>query len=224
MTIASHLLKCGACSWSPFIGWKTACYHLRHYQHIPYCLSIGQLPSTFVRVFSSSHQSVTDDSLNSNYKFTKIYKFRYIMPVVLISRFKVLQTALLVGMIPVAINSYLSGTMSIIALTCFTSCGVFATGMLYVMSYFFRHIIGIISVNQNEDVVRLSHLTFWGRRHDVYSSVEEIVPLSDTVTKQTDIYHIVQFYNKPLKFFWFYNNGIDVDDEAIEKLLGKWYA
>lgn len=114
-----------------------------------------------------------------------------------------------------------TGAVSTPGLAAFVGIGSLATIMLYVMSTFFRRVVGIIGMNTNEEKVRISHLTFWGRRRDNVFDVSEIVPLSDLSVKPNDIFQVIQFYENPEKFFWFHRHGKNTDAEAIQRIFGK---
>lgn len=185
--------------------------------------------SAFRTVFTSScsrceAQSANQDSdkpTSSDPEFRNIYAFRYIVHARVLSRFKIYQTMLTLGALPVGAALHNTGAVSTPGLAAFVGIASLATIMLYVMSTFFRRVVGIIGVNTNEEKVRISHLTFWGRRRDNVFDVSEIVPLSDLSVKPNDIFQVIQFYENPEKFFWFHRHGKNTDAEAIQRIFGK---
>lgn len=178
------------------------------------CLSSSK--AQLVSTGSSAQKHASSDP-----EFRNIYIFRYIVHVRVLSRLKIYQTLLTVGTIPPGVYLHNAGDLSTSGLAAFVGIASLATAMLYVMSAFFRHIVGIISVNQSENVVRISHLSFWGKRCDVQFNLSDIVPLSDMPVKPNDIYQVIQFYEKPFRFYWFLRHGKHTDAEAIQRLFGK---
>ena len=180
----------------------------------------AQCPSAH-QAQSVSTGSAVQKPTYSNPEFRNIYMFRYIVHLRVLSRLKIYQTLLTVGAIPPGVYLHSAGALSTPGLATFVGIASVATAMLYVMSTFFRHIVGIISVNQTEDVVRISHLSFWGKRRDVQFNLSDIVPLSDMSVRPDDIYQVIQFYEKPLRFYWFLRHGKNTDAEAVQRLFGK---
>ncbi|KAL8569519.1 hypothetical protein ACOMHN_002066 [Nucella lapillus] len=171
---------------------------------------------------SSSASSASVKTGRSSPEFRNIYTFRYIVHTRVLSRLKVYQTLLTLGAMPPAVFLHNTGALSTLDLV--TSFGIasVATVMLYVMSDMFRHVVGMISVNKEENVVRISHLTFWGRRRDETFDVSSVVPLSDMSVKADDVYQVIRFYDKPVKFYWFLSHAKNADSQAIERIFGRF--
>ena len=184
-------------------------------------ISTTQCLSCHTAQSDNPDSAVPQKSTSWDPEFRNIYTFRYIVHTRVLSRLKIYQTLLTVGAIPPGIFLHNGGALSTPGLAAFFGIASVATIMLYLMSTFFRHIVGIISVNQNEDVVRISHLSFWGRRCDVQFDLSDIVPLSDMSVRPNDVYQVIQFYEKPARFYWFLRHGKNTDTEAIQRLFGK---
>ena len=177
--------------------------------------------TTPCRVCQGNSLSSSSAAPVSDVEFMNIYTFRYIVHTRVLSRFKIYQTLVTLAAIPPAFLMHENGVLSSAGMLSFFGIASTATVMLYVMSTFFRHIVGIISINQSEDIVRISHLTFWGRRRDVEFDVADIVPLSDMSVKPNDIYQVIQFYDKQLKFYWFLRHGKNINIQAVQRVFGK---
>lgn len=178
------------------------------------CLRSTEAKTTASEMHSQHGTGVGDE-------FRNIYTFRYIVHAKVVSRLKIYQTFTTVSLIPVGIYLHLAGSLQAPALWSFVGVASFATVMLFIMSTFIRHIVGIISVNKNEDVICISHLTFWGRRNNSYFYVSDIVPLSDMSVKADDICQVIQFYKDPVRYYWFLRHGKKTDAGAIERIFGK---
>lgn len=155
-------------------------------------------------------------------KLRNIYTFRYIVHAKVLSRLKIYQTVVTVGSLPLTTYLYKMGMISASGFASFCGIATLATAMLYVMSTFFRRIVGIISVNENEDTVRISHLTFWGRRNNINLFKSDIIPLSELTGSAKDIYQVIRFFEQPdKKFYWFHRHGMNTDPEALTRIFGK---
>lgn len=104
------------------------------------------------------------------------------------ARLKIYQTAATILMLPPMCYSYAAGAVGLPALQAAFGVAAFAGVMLYGISGYTRNFIGMLSLNEAEDVVRISHLTFWGRRRDIFTPVEDVVPLADLSENPKDVY------------------------------------
>lgn len=177
----------------------------------------------FFSTRSSHDVENANESLNkygNNYQM--IYKFPYIVQCRTVSRLKIYQTAITSIAIPVA--GYLThvGTVDIQGFLATASIGGLATVMLVVMGEFFRRLVGIIYYNPSEDSVKISHLSFWGNRKDIYVPLDDIVPLTDTDDNPMDIYVKLLRYSKPKsKLYLSLKFGGILDSEKFVEVFGS---
>lgn len=101
----------------------------------------------------------------------------------------------------------------------------------------FRRLIGILYISDDKQFVKISHLSFFGRRIDAVLPVREIVPLSDSDEELSDVFVWVYTYaslrldgrNSRLfdifrgngQFLLCLRFGGVVDREAFETVFGK---
>ncbi|XP_066963055.1 transmembrane protein 186 isoform X2 [Macrobrachium rosenbergii] len=137
------------------------------------------------------------NSLKGNGEFEIIYKFPYISLVRGICRLKIYQSAATLVALPAV--SYLThlGTLTTQDLNITLSISGLALFMLFVMGELFRKVIGHIYYCSQKNLVKISHLTFWGRRQDIIVPREDLVPISDTTEYLRDIYVRVRRYSEP---------------------------
>ncbi|XP_068764699.1 transmembrane protein 186 isoform X2 [Struthio camelus] len=112
-------------------------------------------------------------------EFRLVYRFPGIKYCRVLSRMKLLQTAITTVMLPPVCYLYLHDQVSQTILLYTAGIAFFAGGMLYGMSYFFRRIIGLIYLNETGSTVKVAHLTFWGRRKDILCPTEMVMTLGD---------------------------------------------
>lgn len=171
----------------------------------------------------SSHdvENANESSNKPRNNYQMIYKFPYIVQCRTVSRIKIYQTAITSIAVPVV--GYLThvGTVDFQGFLATLSIGTLATVMLYVMGEFFRRLVGIIYYNPSESSVKISHLSFWGNRKEVYVPLDDIVPLTDTDDNPTDVYVKLLRYSKPKsKLYMSLRFGEIVDSEKFVEVFG----
>jgi len=175
--------------------------------------------------YRARHAAVDETEELSNKatnNYQMIYKFPYIVQSRAVCRLKVYQTAITSVAVPVV--GYLNhiGAVDTQAFLGTLAIGGFATVMLYVMGEIFRRLVGIIYYSPSENSVKISHLSFWGKRKDIYVPLEDIVPLTDIGESPTDLYVKLLRYSKPKSelFFSLRFGGI-LDIEKFEEVFGR---
>ncbi|KAK2166874.1 hypothetical protein LSH36_34g06021 [Paralvinella palmiformis] len=157
-----------------------------------------------------------------NMAFKSVYHFPYIRLAGVVSRMKIYQTALTFIAVPSVSAMYLLGSVSQKALTMTIGIATLAGVMLYIMSYLFRRVLGIIAISDDGNVVRFSHMTFWGNRTDVYVPTENIVPLSDYCTNAKDIYIPLKTYDSSDVLYMSFVLGKILDYDSFQKIFGNF--
>lgn len=72
--------------------------------------------------------------------------------------------------------------LSILSITCFS------TALLYSFGHMFRRLIGSIYISPDGNLVRISHLTFFGNRQETVVQLCDIAPLVDSNPNMRDIF------------------------------------
>lgn len=202
-------------------------YHLTGYNRI--------LQRKHYRNFFASSQLCSGDKLD-NFKvnrppksssseddklFKPIYLFKHIIVARVLSRLKIYQTGITLFLVPYSSFLYLNEVTSVEVITGIFSLATVATISLYVISGFTQNIVGIISVSNDDKNVRISRLTFWGKRVDEVFKADEIIPFSESDEEiKKDIYKIIKFYTNDRKFYLFTAGVKVVDTQKLETLIG----
>lgn len=155
-----------------------------------------------------------------NAKFKVIYRFSHIRLMRLIARMKLFQTGITVVAIPPAVYLYSAGHIDAIAIATTLSVAAFASFMLIIMSQLVQKVLGLVAVSDNVGFVRLSHLTFWGKRHDVFVPFNDIVPLSDLDENTKDAFVKLRRYSSRDVFYLSLRFGLIEDRAKMQRLLG----
>lgn len=191
---------------------------------------VVQCSSTGLRLLSSSpwyyrckESQVTTasrTSCNEN-TFQIIYKFPFIRLARAVCRVKIYQT--LLSSLAVPGTGYLAyvGYVNTNVFATAVIVNGFACVMLYVMGGIFQRIVGHIYYNTGSDLVKVSHLTFWGGRKDIEIPTTDIVPLSDTGDNPTDIYvHLLRYSQSNFSLYLCLRFGGIVDYQTFYHVFG----
>nr|XP_045596612.1 transmembrane protein 186-like [Procambarus clarkii] len=168
-----------------------------------------------------SRTTTASNPLQNGNNFQVIYKFPYIRVARALCRLKIYQTA--VTSLAVPGTGYLAyvGVVQPGIFISATVINAFACVTLYVMGEIFRRIVGNIYYDGERRLVKVSHLTFWGRRSDVYIPPEDIIPLTDTSDNPTDIYTQLLRYSQPkFNLFLCLRFGGIIDEEKFSNVFG----
>jgi len=129
--------------------------------------------------FCSSKQPGLAEEEEKN-KFVTVYKFPYLAPAVLFTKFKIAQTALVTGiLLPFYVYQGAIGAEHPNTVTAVLGLSSFATASMLGMGEVARRFVGFIYYCEETDEVKLSHLTFWGKRADKFLCRDDILSLSE---------------------------------------------
>ncbi|XP_041362920.1 uncharacterized protein LOC121378701 [Gigantopelta aegis] len=148
------------------------------------------------------------------------YIFKYIVHTRVLSRLKIYQTMATVMALPPTAVLHSLGKLSTVDMYAMFGISSVACVMLYVMSWYFRRIVGMISICKENKMVRLSHLTFWGKRKDLYISPEDIIPLLDMSESSKKVYVLVKTYSSDETFILFLRFHRIFDRDQLEGIFG----
>ncbi|KFW06345.1 Transmembrane protein 186, partial [Eurypyga helias] len=154
-------------------------------------------------------------------EFKLVYRFPGIKYCRMLSRLKLLQTATTVVMLPPIYYLYLQDQVSQNILLYTTGIALFAGAMLYAMSHFFRRIIGLIYLNETGRTVRVAHLTFWGRRKDIYCPIETVMTLDEVGDGKGELLLQFKRYNCTDVLYFTIKYGQIVDRQKFAQIFGE---
>ncbi|NXX44185.1 TM186 protein, partial [Tricholaema leucomelas] len=154
-------------------------------------------------------------------EFKLVYRFPGIKYCRMLSRLKLLQTATTLVMLPPITYLYLQDQVSQGVLLYTSGVVLFAGAMLYAMSYFLRRIIGFIYLNETGCTVRVAHLTFWGRRNDIYCPKEAVMPLDEVGDRKGELLLQFKRYNSTDTLYFTIKYGQIVDRPKFTQIFGE---
>ncbi|XP_041822703.1 transmembrane protein 186 [Chelmon rostratus] len=156
----------------------------------------------------------------STEKYTMIYTLQHIKLLRAVSRLKLLQTAITVVILPPVFFFYLQGDVPFFLVSYTTGIALFAGVMLYTASHFFRRVVGMMYLNPSQTTLKVSHLTFWGRRQDIYLPVSDVMTIGDTGDPAKETILKLKRYSSPQTFYFSTHFGRVVDKQGFQKVFG----
>ncbi|XP_040001576.1 transmembrane protein 186 [Xiphias gladius] len=157
----------------------------------------------------------------SLHKYTMIYTLPYIKLLRAVSRLKLLQTAITGVILPPVYVLYLQGDVPFFLVSYTTGIALFAGVMLYTASHFFRRVVGMMYLDLSQTTLKVSHLTFWGKRHDIYLPVSDVMTIGDTGDSANETILKLKRYSSPQTLYFSPHYGRVVDKLGFEKVFGN---
>lgn len=154
-------------------------------------------------------------------KYSMIYTLPHIKLLRAVSRLKLLQTAITVVILPPVYYLYLQGNVSFFLVSYTTGIALFAGVMLYTASHFFRRVAGMMYLDPSQTTLKVSHLTFWGRRHDIFLPVSDVMTIGDTGDSTNETILKLKRYSTHQTLYFSTHFGHVVDRPGFEKVFGN---
>ncbi|KAM9094156.1 transmembrane protein 186 [Sarcophilus harrisii] len=154
-------------------------------------------------------------------KFQMIYRFPGIRFCGSLSRMKILQTGITLVILPPSCYWYMQDLIPLDSLFFTGGIASFALVMLYCISHFFQRLVGILYVNEAGTMLRVAHLTFWGRRQDTYCPVANIIPVSETSEHPFDVFLKMHQYDCDQTFYLTLRFGHILDKKRFAQVFGN---
>ncbi|ROL55437.1 Transmembrane protein 186 [Anabarilius grahami] len=154
-------------------------------------------------------------------KYNLIYAFPAIKGLRALSRLKLMQTGITVVLLPSVYYLYLQGQASGMLMSYTTGIAVFAGIMLYSISHYVRRVVGMMYLDSSQTVLKVSHLSFWGHRRDVYMAVSDVMTLGDSGDTKGEPILRLKRYSSSDRMYFSTRLGRVVDKNAFEKVFGS---
>uniref|UniRef100_A0A3P8S7B5 Transmembrane protein 186 n=1 Tax=Amphiprion percula TaxID=161767 RepID=A0A3P8S7B5_AMPPE len=154
-------------------------------------------------------------------KYTMIYTLPHIKLLRAVSRLKLLQTAITVVILPPVYVLYFQGEVPFFLVGYTTGIALFAGVMLYTASHFFRRVVGMMYLDPSQNTLKVSHLTFWGKRHDFFLPVSDVMTIGDAGDAANETILKLRRYSSPQTLYFSTHFGRVVDPQGFEKVFGS---
>lgn len=158
----------------------------------------------------------------STQNYSMIYNLPHIKLLRAVSRLKLLQTAITVVLLPPVYVLYFLGHTTFFLVSYTTGIALLAGVMLYTASHFVRRVVGIMYLDPSQNTLRVSHLTFWGKRHDFHLPVADVMTIMDAGDSPNELILKLKRYSTPETMYFSTYYGQVVDRQGFEKVFGKF--
>lgn len=145
-------------------------------------VSLQALKINPVRCLCSIASNQSQDPVPSPKKATwkPIYFFPFIHIARLLNRLKIYQSVFTFTLVPILTGLYYHNLSDIHTVYVVTGAATFTCLSLYIITAFFRRLIGVIYIDEAKKDLRIAHLTFWGGRKDITVPISDIIPLTES--------------------------------------------
>ncbi|CAN9510089.1 unnamed protein product [Ophioblennius macclurei] len=154
-------------------------------------------------------------------KYTVIYKLPYINHLRAVSRLKLLQTGITAVILPPVYVLYFQGSVPFSLVGYTTGIALFAGVMLYALSHFFRRVVGMMYLDSSQTTLKVSHLSFWGKRRDIFLPVLDVMTIADTGDAPNETILKLKRYSSTDTLYFSTYFGRVVDRHKFEKVFGS---
>lgn len=181
-----------------------------------------QLPllPQFTSLAKYSDLSTKKNSDLSTENYSLIYSLPHIKLLRAVSRLKLMQTGITVILLPPVYYLYLQGDVSYFLVSYTTGIAAFAGLMLYTFSHYLRRVVGMMYLDSSQTTLKVSHLSFWGRRRDTYLPVSDVMTIGDAGDSIGESILRLKRYSDPNTLYFSTRFGHITDRQAFEKVFG----
>ncbi|KAL6425718.1 hypothetical protein ACFW04_009660 [Cataglyphis niger] len=150
-----------------------------------------------------------------------IYSFPYIKYASIINMVKYKITIFTAAVVPVMVGLYLTDTVSLETTTSAIASGVITTVWLHSLGILCNNLIGYVYMKLDKQKIILSYVDYWGKRIDMETPIDEIIPISDNPISITDVlYKKVMFFSQKQRLKINIKLGQIIDMDNFKCTLG----
>ncbi|XP_050460158.1 transmembrane protein 186 [Cataglyphis hispanica] len=150
-----------------------------------------------------------------------IYSFPYIKYASTINMVKHKITLFTAAVVPVIVGFYLTDTVSLDTATSAIASGVITTVWLHSLGILCNNLIGYVYMKLDKQKIILSYVDYWGKRIDMETAIDEIIPISDNPISITDfLYKKVMFFSQKQRLKINMKLGQIIDMDNFKCTLG----
>lgn len=76
-------------------------------------------------------------------------------------------------------------------------------------------------LDPSQTTLKVSHLTFWGKRNDIYLPVSDVMTIRDTGDAEDETILRLKTYSSPQIYYFSTQFGRVVDKQGFQKVFGN---
>ncbi|XP_075224497.1 transmembrane protein 186 isoform X1 [Lycorma delicatula] len=113
-----------------------------------------------------------------------------------------LPSVVLTTALPVSTLLHVSGFITMERYTSISFLAIWLLSLIHLVAMNFWRRVGFLYVNKNIDKIKISYISYWGKRKDIIIPVSEVMTFSDMPRSPFDIFYrkVKIFNSKPLEF------------------------
>ncbi|XP_075224498.1 transmembrane protein 186 isoform X2 [Lycorma delicatula] len=144
---------------------------------------------------STAHKEEEND-------FITIYSQPSIKYLALFNKSIWLPSVVLTTALPVSTLLHVSGFITMERYTSISFLAIWLLSLIHLVAMNFWRRVGFLYVNKNIDKIKISYISYWGKRKDIIIPVSEVMTFSDMPRSPFDIFYrkVKIFNSKPLEF------------------------
>ncbi|CEF69299.1 Transmembrane protein 186 [Strongyloides ratti] len=154
--------------------------------------------------------------------FKPVYRFNGIWVGAFLAKAKLAQTVVSLLLIPYASYQLSTGFYDFKYFLIITFISLLAPIFLYIFSRFYSRVIGVISMSECNEYIRVGYLSFFGTRKNRYIKVDDIVPIFDTSSKPSRNLIVPLYQNSRKDHLYLATKSVEiVDEKRASSLFGS---
>lgn len=139
-------------------------------------MSLAIQPAQRRRFATEAAGKRTETEKSAFTEWRTVYSMPGIRLVAAFSRLKVYQAVITAAGTPIVFALGSAGQLSTDALAIYAAIGVTGLITLTLASYASSNLVGFIYVNEEQDLLKLAYVDFWGRRQETLIETEDLLP------------------------------------------------
>ncbi|KAI8037464.1 transmembrane protein 186 [Drosophila gunungcola] len=140
------------------------------------CMSLAIQPVQRRPLATQSAGKSTANDLAGFTEWRTVYSLPSIRIVAAFSKLKVYQAVITAAGTPIAFALGNAGQLSTDALAIYAAVGISGLVTLTLASFAAKNLVGFIYVNEQQDLLKLAYVDFWGRRQETLVDTDDLLP------------------------------------------------
>uniref|UniRef100_A0A0K0DUC1 Transmembrane protein 186 n=1 Tax=Strongyloides stercoralis TaxID=6248 RepID=A0A0K0DUC1_STRER len=165
-------------------------------------------------------EMVNIKEIMNDLNFKPVYRFSGIWVGAFFAKAKLAQTLVSIFLIPYASYRLFTGFYDFKYFSIIVFLSILAPIFLFVFARYYTRLVGVISMSECNEYIRVGYLSFFGTRKNRYIRVDDIVPINQTLEDAKDL--VIPLYQNSRKdpLYLSRNNVEIVDEEKASILFG----
>lgn len=119
-----------------------------------------------------------------------------------------------------ATHWYRSGLVTMEALVSAWAAGLGTTAVFFVTSYYCRRFVGEMALRPTSRQLRVSLVSFWGRRRELIFPLHQVVPFPDSQTTRPSRFQVLEITGSGWRMLYSLRHGQMLNAEVMKEVLG----